>query len=620
MIDENFFREIFSKNTWVRNFFLVVLIIIFLRVGYLQLIRGNDFFQFSQNNQIRKEYVPALRGLIYDRRGKILADHGFRFDVIWVPQYVKEIERTARFLSNLLSLEYDVILNIVKKHRDHPKFLPITIAESVSENVVATLEAQKKFYDGIDIHMEPIRVYPHKGQIAHALGYVSQVNKKELHLLKKQNYRVGNLIGKKGVELIGESYLRGISGVEVTQVDAHGRRIKRKNQFSPLIWHNVGRRDPVQGRHLQLTLDLELQKVFVDAFQGQPGAGIVVNIHTGEVLAMASLPSYDPNVINEQFYKIINRPEHPLLNKAIQGTFPPGSTYKILAALAGLKLGLITKNKKVNCSGSVKVGSRHYHCWKASGHGELDLLSAIAQSCDVYFYELAKTMDVDRLARLSKGLGFGQILGIELRHERAGIVPTRAWKQKRFSEPWQGGETLSLVIGQGFLSQTPLQIAMAFAAMLNGGSLLKPYLISSVLDENHEGVRSVLPTTLRQVRIEPEHLILLKKAMVDVMEHSTGTGYLHRSSTTRFGGKTGTAQVRRFSKTDVYKKCSKLPFDERHHGLFVGFWPVDDPKLVALAVREHGCSGSKAAIPIVRAVFEAAEKQQRLQSRVQGEP
>ena len=613
-IDQSNFEDYFLRNRWVRWLCGWVLLMIFFRIGYLQLFRGDQLYEFSQNNQLRREFMPAQRGLIYDRHGKILADHNIRFDVIWISQYIQDREKTIQFLSPYLEMTPDQIEDTLRKYRNFPRFLPVTLARNVSDDVVAAIETHKKFYDGIDLRMEPLRYYPYKDRLAHVLGYVSQVNQAELKQtpLTHQKYRSGDLIGKKGLERAMESPLRGTPGVSVTHVDAHGHRLEGGYGVSSL-WSKVENRDPVQGKHLKTTLDLDIQEKLFSAFEGHPGAGVVLEVHTGKILAMVSLPSYDPNNIGENFSDILKQPEHPLFNKGIQGTFPPGSTFKIIVALAGLEYGLVQPDEHVGCSGAYQFGNKKYHCWQKTGHGVVNLTRAIIESCDVYFYHLAQRIGVERLAQFSKSLGFGEVSGIELHYERPGVVPTPDWKKDRYKQLWQEGETLSFAIGQGFLSVTPLQLAVAYAAVLNGGKVYRPTLVSEILDHHGVPLTVVEPTLVRDVGLNPKYVEWIQQAMAGVVGTPQGTGYAYRSRNIQFGGKTGTAQVRRFRQEQLYEKCEALPFDERHHGLFVGFWPVDQPKVVVVVVREHGCHGSSSAVPVARAVLEKL-------SQVYGDP
>lgn len=611
-IDQSNFSDYVLSNRWVRWFFATVFLIILMRVAYLQLFKGGRLYEFSQNNQLRREFVPALRGLIYDRHGKILADHGFRFDVIWISQYIQDKEKTIQFLSQHLGLTSSQIKDVLLKYQNFPKFLPVTLARNVPDEVVAAIETQKKFHDGIDLRMEPLRYYPHKDALAHVLGYVSQITPEELKQAQKTQsqkqvqsvqYRSGDLIGKKGLERAMEEDLRGEPGISVTHVDAHGHRLEGAYGLTSL-WSKVENKDSVQGRHVKTTLDMDVQNALYSAFGGLPGAGVVLEVNTGKILAMASMPSYDPNNINENFNQIIKQPEHPLFNKAIQGIFPPGSTFKIIAALAGLEYGVIRPNETVGCTGMYQFGNRKYHCWQKEGHGVVNLNRAIVESCDVYFYHLAQRVGVERLSQFSKTLGFGEVLGIELQYERSGIVPTPEWKKNRFKQSWQEGETLSMAIGQGFLAVTPLQLAVAYAAVLNGGRVYRPYLVSEVLNYKQGALAVAQAQLIRDIGLTSQYVQWIQQAMVGVVEMPRGTGHGQRSRVIKFGGKTGTAQVRRFRKEQLFEKCEALPFDERHHGLFVGFWPVDQPKVVAVVVREHGCHGSSAALPVVRSVLE----------------
>lgn len=618
MLSEGNFRDYFIKNRWVFWFFGIGLSVILLRVGYLQIVKGDKLHDFSQKNRIRKERVTALRGLIYDRKGLILADYRFRFDLVVVPQFIEDTERLFLFLSQILDRPTEELFRLYRKKKaGRPEFQPVVIASNVTQEMVAMVEVQKKFYAGLEVRMVPTRHYTDGHVFSNVVGYVSELTADEIRRGSEKGLMVGlgDLRGRRGVERLSDDKLRGKPGIAYIHVDAHGRRIENRAMVSSFRkW--IKPRFAVQGLNVKTTVDSVIQNALFEAFGDFSGAGVVLEARTGKVRAMVSRPGYDSNTISEEWSKLISGKGHPLLNKAIQGVYPPGSVLKVIVALAGLHSKVVRSTFKVDCSGHYRLGRRVFHCWRKKGHGVLSLRNAIVQSCDVYFYRLGQMMGVDRLAETMRQFGFGRRTGLGLLRERSGLVPTKAWKKETLKKPWVAGETMSVSIGQGYVGVTPLQVATAVAAIVNGGKVLRPTLLESLANNNGREIWRSRPIVVRDLEIDPSHLALVKQAMVAVMQEPGGTGYSRRSAFIEMGGKTGTAQVRSFSKTRLFERCDQLPFENRHHAWFVGFWPVQEPRLVAAVIREHGCAGSRGALPIVRHVFEVAAQAHRQEETV----
>jgi len=466
---------------------------------------------------------------------------------------------------------------------------------------------------GITINVGESRFYPNGSEAASVLGYVSGVSEKDLTgdpLLELPGFR----IGKAGMEKVHDLALRGKSGTSQVEVNAFGRVIRE-----------LERREGLPGAEAWLAIDMELQKFVTKRLGGEAAAAVVMDVHTGEVLTLASTPTFDPNAFNRglsqsEWKALASNPRSPLNNKAIAGQYSPGSTFKMVVALAALEKGIITPKSQFFCTGELELGDSTFHCWKKTGHGTMDLLAAITQSCDVYFYEIAKRTGIDRISAMARRLGMGQILDIELAGEQQGLMPTRAWKKKVKRVSWQQGETLLAGIGQGFILTTPLQLAVMTARLVNGGKAVTPHLTRQVVPFDAADPPPPSIPEFDTIGIHPPHLDLIKKAMAAVSNSPYGTAYRSRIKEPGFqlGGKTGTVQVRRISKAEReagVKKNKDLEWRERDHALFVGYAPVKSPRYSIAVVVEHGGGGSSTAAPIAKDIL--LEVQRRDPSRGQ---
>ncbi len=609
MLGQDSHNEYLRTNRWVLWLFGCLLVLLLFRLSVLQILKGDAFFHYSTKNQIRQEYVPALRGMLYDRHGHVLVDYRFRFDVVVVPQYLKQPEKVLKLLSTLLNQPMSTLKSdYLKKKKGKPRFQAIPIARDVSQEVVAQIEVQKKFYDGLDIQMTPMRHYPYGAVFSHVLGYVSEPTTADFRKSKNHLMIQGEELGRDGLERVADEQLRGTHGVQYIRVDAHGRRIEHADG-SFMNWVRPVAATP--GHTLHTTLDVDVQKTLYEGLKKHRGAGVVLEIHTGRVLGMVSTPNYNPNTLGMNWHTLSRKADYPLFNRVVQGVYPPGSTFKVFSALAALQEKIITPEHTITCKGSYQLGRKKFHCWKEGGHGKVDFEKAVLASCDVYFYHFSKVMAMDRLAMLARQFGMGRMLGIELLNENRGLIPDTKWKKKTYGERWQTGETLNVAIGQGYVSTTPLQLASAYATLLNGGTVFRPYLIEQERDVDGKLIRANGPKVIRRVQLDPGHIGLIVRGMIKAIETSDGTGFSYRDASLKIGGKTGTAQVRAFSPEDLYSSCESLPPKERHHGIFAGFWPTKHPKYITIVVKEHGCSGSS-AIPIAQAVFRTLKKQKQV--------
>ena len=434
-------------------------------------------------------------------------------------------------------------------HGDLP-FEPLTLVTDLSFEALARIEANDIFWPGLEIVVRQKRHYPEGTLMSHILGYVAEANEEELE--KNHALSLGDSVGKQGLELTKEDWLRGAKGKKQVEVDALGRQ----HNEHVLV-------DPKAGNNIALSIDLDLQRLAAKLLEGQAGGIVVLEPDTGKLIALVSQPGYDNNLFvlgvpQDKWSELRDNPMHPIQNRTTQGLYPPGSVFKLLVAAAGLSEGFINYNDTVVCTGSYQLGNRDFHCWKKGGHGSVDLRRALVQSCDVYFYKLGERMGMDRIHAYAKSSGFGLPTGVDLPHEKAGLIPSREWKKKRFGEAWTRGETLNASIGQGFVLVSPLQVARYVGALLNGGKLIKPSL---VLDEPPE-IQGVLP-------LSSEHRNFLVETMVDTVEGGTARRLLRPDA--RIGGKTGTAQVIKLINADQRRKAADMPYKYRDHAWLASF-------------------------------------------------
>ncbi len=579
------------------------------RMYYLQVIEADKYKTLAEENRINLKLLPPLRGDIVDRRGVPIADNRQNYRVVLVREQAGDVEQTLDRLGQVVPVTDSDKRRILREVRRKRSFVPVTVRENLTWEEVARIEVNAPDLPGISIDEGQSRHYPFPEATAHILGYVAAVAEEDLNgdpLLELPGFR----IGKAGVERVYDLPLRGTSGNSQIEVNAFGRVIRE-----------LKRTEGQPGSELKLTIDLELQELVARRLGPESASVVVLDVRNGEVLAMVSVPGFDPNAFNrgltsEEWHALAGNPKSPLTNKAIAGQYAPGSTFKMVVALAALEKGVITPATKVYCSGSVSLGDAKFHCWKKHGHGLLDLKTGIAQSCDSYFYEVARRTGIDAISAMARRLGLGLKLGIDLPNEKPGLMPTRDWKLATFGTPWQQGETLISGIGQAFMLTTPLQLAVMTARIANGGLAIKPHLARDSVTANGITSRSTAPA--ESIGISPAHLDIIVKAMDAVVNVPRGTAYgaRIREPSRAMAGKTGTAQVRRISKAERetgVRKNEDLPWHERDHALFVGFAPVEAPRFAVSVVVEHGGGGSAVAGPIARDVLDAVQ-------RLHGEP
>ena len=567
------------------------------RLGYLQIFRGDELRQRSEGNRIRVQEIKPLRGLIMDIRGDILVDNQPSFDISIIPEIAKDIEAVRYKLANLCDWGEGTLSCEGAFQPSGKPFAPVRVGRNIGRDKLAAVETHALDLPGVIVDVVPVREYIYGEITAHILGYVGEIAPFELEGRASSAYRADDIVGKYGIEKYLDESLKGKSGGEQVEVDAAGRRL-----------NVLGRIDPGSGYNVVLNIDSDLQTVCWDAFREKAGAAIVMDPRTGAVKALISKPSFDPNLFNrgisgENWKELTMNPLCPLQNRAISGQYPPGSTYKLVVAAAALEEGLITESTELSCDGTYQVGDRTFRCWKKRGHGTVDLHRAIVESCDVYFYHLGEMLGVDRLAEYAEKFGFGSRTGISLPGEKAGLVPTKGWKLKRFREPWQKGETISLSIGQGFALATPLQLLGAYCALANGGTLYRPRLVKRIETADGQIIAEFRPQSKGMIPIGKENIDILRHALWGVVNEPHGTGWALKRKERDVCGKTGTAQVISLQEDEEDQK-DEIPYRFRDHALFVCFAPYRDPEVAVIVVVEHGGHGGSVSAPIARRIVD----------------
>ncbi len=589
-VDSEWFRQ---RLTLVMVCVVAAAVILILRLIFLQIIKGQEYRRMSLNNSIRLQSIDAPRGLIFDRNGNLLVDNRPSFDLYISMKDARPVEDTIGRLATHASLDMTELTGRVDGVRGAAYHRPQLLKRDIGRNALAVVAAHRYDLPGIDIQIQRLRNYIHSGLAAHLLGYIGEINTKELQREAYADCRAGDLIGKFGVERTLEDYLRGERGGRQVEVNANGQVVRVLRTVPARSGHNVF-----------LTIDSRLQQRAEELMKDKAGAAIALDPTSGEILALASAPAFDQNdfisgLSRDKWNALVNNPHRPLENKAIQGEYPPASTYKIITAMAGLQEGVITPDETIFCPGHYRFGKRNYRCWRRGGHGKVDLIKAIAESCDVYFYQVGQRLGIDRLAWYAKAAGLGTATGIELGHEGKGIVPNATWKKKRTGIAWQPGETLSVAIGQGFNLVTPLQMAVFTAAVANGGVRFRPTLVKRVVSWDGNEILSNTPRVAGRLPVSPETLTLVQKGMWEVVQGDRGTARIARLKDTQISGKTGTAQVVSREKIEESEDGASV-HKYKDHAWFVAYAPSDAPRLAIAVIVEHGEHGSSAAAPVAR--------------------
>ncbi len=569
------------------------------RMYYLQVVESDRFQMLADENRINMRLLAPSRGQIVDRFGVPLAINQQNYQVLVKSENTPDIAATLDRLGQLIPISPDERKRILDEVRRKRKFVPVLVREFLEWEDVARIEVNAPDLPGVIIDVGDRRFYPRGDVASHILGYVGAAAAEHQTgdpLLELPGFR----IGRSGVERTFDPALRGRAGSSQLEVNAVGRVIRE-----------LGRREGQTGQTVVLTIDTELQQSAMDALGEQTGSVVVLDVETGATMVQASTPSFDPNNFTDglsetEWRTLADDERAPLRNKAIAGEYAPGSTFKMIVALAALEMGVIDASTSFFCSGSLTLGDGKFHCWKRQGHGHTDLGKGIAESCDVYFYQLARRVGIDRIAEMATRFGLGEDLGLDLPGERPGLIPTRAWKRAVIGQPWVQGESLVAAIGQGFVLATPLQLATMTARMVNGGKAVTPFVARDIMADEQILGRPLTPPP--DMKINQHHLSMMHEAMVRVTNSQRGTAYRARIMVPgmNMAGKTGTSQVRRITRAERAAgiiKNEQLPWKRRDHALFVGFAPIDAPRYAVSVVVEHGGGGSKVAAPIARDIM-----------------
>ena len=569
------------------------------RLVYLQVLNHDRFTTLSESNRVRLQPLPPTRGFIYDRNGVLLADNLASYHLEVTPDQTRDLDATLAAIRARIALSDGDIERFRKLARRNPPYTGAPLRFQLTDEEIARLAIDLYRMPGVDIKADLTRRYPLKALGVHAIGYVGRIDEAELSKLDPGQYSGSTHIGKTGVERSYEEVLRGRAGYEEVETNAEGRPLRV-----------LKRTAPVPGQNIYLSLDMRLQAIAEKVLEGHNGAIVALDPRNGEVLALASQPIYDPNPfvngIDFASYRQLNTSkDRPLLNRALRGVYPPGSTIKPLMALAGLEYGVVNRNSGVFCAGVYRLPgvSRKFHDWKRSGHGSVSLDRALAQSCDVYFYNLAINLSIDRIDAFLDKFSMGRPTGIDLPGEKGALLPSREWKRKIHKQDWFGGDTLSAGIGQGFFLATPLQLAHAVAIIAQRGGNHQPRIVHVTEDPGTRVKTPAEPRKLPPVAVKnPRFWDAVITGMVHVVEG--GTAHKIRSPKYQIAGKTGTAQVFTLGQGERYnaKRLAKHLLD---HALFIAFAPVNDPRIAVAVIAEHGGGGSATAAPLARKVMDA---------------
>ncbi len=582
-----------------RSFVLYILkLSLFSIVGWrlydIQIKESDKYKTLSKNNQIDIEFLYPLRGKILDVKNNILVSNKKVYDIYLIPENTTDINKSLNQISNIINISFTKKRKIINLSKKIKKFEKIKIFENIDWNELEKIEANKLDIEGIFISQDYMRVYNHGEIFSHLLGYINKPNENEISLPFITNMPDLD-IGKEGLEKNFNPILIGKSGQREIEVNSSGRIIRE-----------ISRKDSIQGKDLQITLDLRLQEYALNLLNShRAGSIVVMNIENGNILCMASTPSYDPNKIikkpNKDYWNsILQNKLSPLTFRSVQGLYAPGSTFKMIVAIAGLYYGIIDTKTNHFCNGKISLGDRLYHCWKNNGHGLMNVEKAIKESCDVFFYEISKKIGIDRIAKVAKDFGLGKTYDIPLTNQKLGIVPSKAWKKENLGESWYPGETLISAIGQGFVLANPLQLANMTAIIASGGNIIEPKIIKDSLKKNFDNLKKY-----------NEAIKIIKKSMFKVVNETMGTAFKSKSDDLIFSGKTGTSQVRRITvaerESEDFRK-KEIEWKKRDHALFVGYMPHDQPKYSISVVIEHGGSGASTAAPIAKQIFQFINK------------
>ncbi|MFH1238671.1 MAG: penicillin-binding protein 2 [bacterium] len=572
-------------------FFFFILLV---RLFYLGIIKGNNYRKISEENRTRIIFTPAPRGDIFDRHGKVLVTNHPAFTLTYTPVLSSgsaSLAEVAPKLAGILDLDRNELLNQLETAELYP-FQSVRIKTNLSRQDAFYISELNLDFPGFNIQVEPVRNYLYNDLASHLLGYIGEISREELENQDREDYKLTDLIGKTGVERFYDAYIRGTDGGTSVEVSASGRQTRILNKV-----------EPVRGDDIVLTIDLGLQRIVEEIFADYRGSVIIMDPNNGDILALVSKPGFNPNfflppINKREISYLLTSSRLPLFNRAIQAQYAPGSIFKIITATAGLQEGVINPQDTFLCTGSYTMEgyNRVFNCWKKEGHGNINLINAMAQSCDVYFYQLGLKLGMGNLPKYAKEFGLGKVTGIELPGEKGGIIPDRAWKKRVLHEGWWDGDTLNMAIGQGYLWVTPLQMVNMVSTVANEGNLFSPHIVKRIISPEGVVVQEFEPEVKKKIPLRPETLRVLKRGMAEAVNR--GTAQAAYSRKLNIAGKTGTAQNPQ----------------GQDHAWFVGFCPADKPQLAFVVFVEHGGHGGVVCAPIIKKIltrYYGLEEEQR---------
>lgn len=605
MPEENIYEDLSLVRRRANTVFWVISALIFLALSYywkVQIVDHKKFSGLAEANRTRQRVLAAPRGLIRDRQGEILADNGASFKVSLIRENVKDMEASLVAVGRLLEIDVETLRSRLEQFRDLQQFEPIVIEDGLSPVDVAPIESRRLEFPELVVDAEPQRFYPKGALAAHVLGYLQERTPEEIRAEPDRAARAGEMVGKTGIERQYDDILRGEDGKIIEVVDSLGRVRAEK-----------ARQNPVQGGDVVLTLDHRLQAIAEEALEGREGVVVALDPRSGEILALASFPTFDPNRFITRFtptewLQLTNDPLSPLENRAIRGLYAPGSIFKLVMSLGGLGFGYVTPDTSVYCSGSTKIYGAVRHCWFAPGHGSMNLTDAIKNSCNIYFYTLGRRMGIDMIAMAAGRLGLGKKTGVDLAGEKEGLVPSSEWKTRTLKTPWYPGETISVAIGQGQLQVTPLQIAALTALVANRGSRARPHLFKSApagvkagpAADDGAGAAAAAEPPFKPAAFES----VIAGMWKSVNDGGTGKGAFVEGMDVC--GKTGSTQV---VSRESAERLSRAGREIKTHSWFSGFAPRDNPRIVVTVLVEYGGGGGATAAPVARRIFELFNKE-----------
>jgi penicillin-binding protein 2 len=599
--------ELQRRFGWLLAVIALAFLLLIGRLWQLQVVRGEHYYQASTDNFVKEESIPAVRGLILDRKGRVVVENRPAYNVTITPRYfTKQSRENLIRILGLTDVEIARIDKMIAGARDGARYESVPVLEDIPRERHSLIEQRRDELPGVDVQDVPHRSFPHGTLAAHALGYLNQLSPAELVAWRKEGYKDGDYVGRFGIEKQQENYLRGKKGHELFVVDAKGRR-KSDAEAAELI---KGERhvEPAPGHNVVLTLDIELQRLAERALRNHPAGGAaVVDVETGRILALVSKPAFDPNVMTGHLTRAEQAqmeadPLRPFTDKTLQEHYYPGSTYKFVTAIAGLEAGLITPEDRIICKGWYDQGGRNSRCGKA--HGSVSLYEALTQSCNVYFWSLAERVGMDRIAAVARDFGFGAPSGLGMNADLPGRVPWRGWYEQKPRDGFRIGYTLNTAIGQGDTEVTIMQMALAYAALANGGRLWVPQIIERIETPTGKIVMEYEPELRRRVQVSSATLDAVARGHFGAVNDARGTAYSARLGDVTVAGKTGTAQVRKLDKlTKAQRDGAWSPFG--HHAWFAGYAPADDPKIAVVVLVEHGGKGGHVAAPVAMEIVRA---------------